>query len=129
MDIVLERGAEEVAGIDVKAGTTHESRRPTSVPEIEDLRLTGIGHEEARRLDVAMDDPLAVRRLERLADLPRHLQQPLQIEAGSRAALPEGLPFEQFHNDEMKGWRRISNWRATSTSGSSRSTRPLYLRP
>ena len=40
-------------------------------PEIENLRVSAIRHEEIRRLDVAMDDPCGVCGLQRIDDLDR----------------------------------------------------------
>jgi hypothetical protein len=39
--------------------------------EVEDLHLPGVAHHDVAGLDVAVDDALGVRRLERLGDLLR----------------------------------------------------------
>ena len=45
-------------------------------PEIEDLRLTAFGHHDVRRFDVAMNDPLRVRGIERIGDLQLGARMP-----------------------------------------------------
>ena len=43
--------------------------------EIQNLGLAAIRHEDIRRLDVAMDDALRVRRIQRVSDLDGEVEQ------------------------------------------------------
>ena len=55
-------------------------------PEIENLRVAASGDEQIRRLDVAVNDPGGVRRLERVGDLDRERQQQIDLERPSSRA-------------------------------------------
>ncbi len=64
-------------------------------PEIQHLRLAAIGDEDVGRLDVAMDDPLDMRRLERIRDLDRQFEHGLDRERRAADRMLERLPLEQ----------------------------------
>ena len=46
-------------------------------PKVQYLRLTSLGDENIRRLDVAVDDAFGVGRIERIGDLHRQVHQPV----------------------------------------------------
>jgi hypothetical protein len=69
-------------------------------PEIQDLRVAPPADEHVRRFDVAMDDAVRVRRLDRVGDLGREVHD---ASLGQRPRLEQvlqRLPLEQFHHQE-----------------------------
>jgi hypothetical protein len=52
-------------------------RRPRQA-EIEQLGVAAIGHEDVRRLDVAVDDPFGVRGFERIGELHAELEDSIR---------------------------------------------------
>jgi hypothetical protein len=62
--------------------------------------VAAAGDEQIRRLDIAVNDPGVVRRLERVGDLDRHCQQQVDIERVPGHAVLQGRPFEAFHHQE-----------------------------
>ena len=73
--------------------------------EIQNLGLPLLGDKNIRRLDVAMDDALAMRRVQTLADLNGQVEQLLEFQRGfprtrSRDHLPQRFTLQQFHYDE-----------------------------
>ena len=54
-----------------------------------------------RRLQIAMDDALLVRRLERLGDLPRNWERIINREWPFRDAVGESLAFDQLHHQRV----------------------------
>ena len=92
----------------------HRGRAPRSAPrrptaraldlgeaEVQDLRLAPRVHEDVGGLEVPVDDPLRVRRLERVRDLDPHLQQRPELERPSPDPLAQRLALEQLHRDEV----------------------------
>ncbi len=73
--------------------------------EVQDLRLPAIGHEDVGRLDVAMDDVLRVRGIERVRNLDPQLDELLGSERPPGDAMLQRLPFEELHHD--KGLTRV----------------------
>ena len=69
--------------------------------EVEDLGLAARRYEDVRGLEVAMDDPLRVGRLERVRDLGPEVQERAELEGPSPDPLRERLPLEQLHGDEV----------------------------
>jgi hypothetical protein len=68
--------------------------------EIENLRLTSVGDEDIRRLDVPMDDSLRVCRIQGVGDLDAQIEHHLDLQRLARDPMPQRLPFQQFHGDE-----------------------------
>src|SRR5271157_267702 len=79
--------------------------------KIQNLRHSPAGDENVRRLDVPMDDPLRVRRVQRVGELDRQVQQSIERKGralpsrGSAERSPtnqllERLPLQQFHGNE-----------------------------
>ena len=68
--------------------------------EIENLRLPARGDEDIRRLDVAVDDPLRVGRIQAICNLNRQVQQLIRLKRLAFDAVFKGLSFQQLHGDE-----------------------------
>jgi hypothetical protein len=60
--------------------------------EIKNLRLAARGDENVPRLDVAMDDALRVRGIERIGNLHRQIEQLFQLYGSSFDAVLKRLP-------------------------------------
>ena len=69
-------------------------------PEIENLRLTAIRHENVRGLDVPMDDAFRVCGIQRIGDLDAQIEHRLDLHRLASDPVPERLPLQQFHGDE-----------------------------
>ena len=70
-------------------------------PEVEHLRAPVAGDEDVRRLDIAMDDALGVRGLERIRDLNSQIEHFWEPEGMAiRQPLPQRLAFEQLHGQQ-----------------------------
>ncbi len=69
-------------------------------PKVENLGLLALGHEDVRRLDVAVGDAFRVRRRERVGDLDREVEELIRLERLAGDALLQRLALEQFHGDE-----------------------------
>ena len=59
--------------------------------------MPAFGDEYIVRFDVAMDDSLGVRRVQRVGDLNRQARNGFQFERASADGLLQGLAIEQFH--------------------------------
>src|SRR5262249_44666559 len=69
--------------------------------KIQNLGLASVSHEDIRRLDVAVDDVGAMRRIERIGDFDAQIDQSRYIQWLSANALPQRPAFQQFHRNEM----------------------------
>jgi hypothetical protein len=58
------------------------------------------GHEDIRRLDVAMSDALRVRRVDSVRNLNAEIKQRISLQWLASDAVLERLPLQQFHSDE-----------------------------
>ena len=70
--------------------------------EIEQLRLIAIRRKDICRLDVSMNDPASVRRVERVSDLDRQVEEFLQLDA--RAVLMPIEVLASLNSIAMKFW-------------------------
>ena len=68
--------------------------------EVEHLDAIAMGDEQVGRLDVPVDDAAAVRRVERLGDLPGEVQHARGGQRPFFDQLLDGAPLEQLHHDE-----------------------------
>ena len=69
-------------------------------PEIENLRVSARGDEEICRLDVAVDDAGRVRCFERVGDLDRQRQQPIDLERAPCDLMLQRRPVEKLHDEK-----------------------------
>ena len=56
-------------------------------------------HHDVGRLQIAMDDPLSVRGLERLDDLPGNRQRLIERQRALRDAVREGDALDELHHE------------------------------
>src|SRR4051812_35018142 len=68
--------------------------------EIEDLGVIAFGDENIRRLNVAMDNVLGVRRLERVCNFNRQTQKQSKFNRTEGDAVLQRRPFQKLHRDE-----------------------------
>ena len=69
--------------------------------EIEHLHGPVRADLDVGRLEIAMDDALLVRRVERLGDLPRDRQRLVERDRTSCDAVGERLTLDQFHHERL----------------------------
>jgi hypothetical protein len=69
-------------------------------PEIENLGVPAIGHENIRGFDVPVHDSLPVRRIQRVGKLRSDLQQRLDRERLALDAMFQRPAFQKLHRDE-----------------------------
>jgi len=69
-------------------------------PEIENLRLPSIRHEDVRRFDVSMDDAFRVCRIYSVGDLDAQIGHRFDFQRLASDHVSEGLPLKQFHGDK-----------------------------
>src|SRR5262245_54606698 len=67
--------------------------------EVENLRAVLVADENIRRLDVAMDDALRMRSVERIGELNGDVEQVLDFQRSAVDAIAEALAFERLHHD------------------------------
>jgi hypothetical protein len=70
--------------------------------EIENFCLAALRDEDVRRLDVAMNDLLLMRRVERVGNLNRQFEQVWHREGLAGNPVLQRAPFEQLHRDEPR---------------------------
>ncbi len=75
-------------------------RRDLGQPEVEDLGMTALSHKKVGRLDVAMDDALGMRRVERIGNLDRQRQQRVQFHGTPGDHVLQGHAIEILHGDK-----------------------------
>ena len=73
--------------------------RELGEPEVENLHAAISGDEDVLRLQIAMNDPLLVRRRQTTRDLHRILNRLAHRQRAGGEPLSECLPFEQFRDD------------------------------
>src|SRR5580658_8273559 len=69
-------------------------------PEVENLHLSSIRGEYVRGLDVPMDDPLRMCRIQCICNLDAQIEYRLELQRLASDSVPERLPLQQFHGDE-----------------------------
>src|ERR1700733_6098939 len=62
--------------------------------------MTALGDKTVRRLDVAVDDPLGMRRVKRVRDFDRYRQQALDLKRASIDEMLERRSVEILHRNE-----------------------------
>ena len=67
-------------------GDPSKSRRQLRQPEVEHLHVPAIGQEDVAGLDVAVDDPVGVRRVQRVGDLDADVDELMDLERPAVAA-------------------------------------------
>ena len=77
-----------------------ESRRQFRETEVQDLHVPELGQENVARLDVAVDDPLVVGRVQRIGDLDADVNQLMDLQRPVHEAVAQRAPPHQFHHDE-----------------------------
>ena len=77
--------------------------------EVEDLHAPVRRDLHVRRLEVAMHDPLLVRRLQRLGDLPGVGERFFEWKRADASAHREVFPLDELHDEEMPPLRLSSN--------------------
>src|SRR6266566_5804586 len=71
-----------------------------SQPEIENLGVSALGHEQVCRLDVAVNNSLRMRCIEGIGDFYSQLQQRFQLYRLCSNAMFQGYTIEKLHRDE-----------------------------
>ena len=74
-----------------------ERRIDLGQPEIQHLGVTAPGQEDVGRLDVAMDDALGMRRVQRIRHLDAHPEKRAHLHPAARDRLLQRLALQQFH--------------------------------
>ena len=62
--------------------------------------MTTLGHEKVRRFNIAMDDLLRVRGIERVGNLDAQRQRGFNLQRPRSDAVPQRHPVEKLHGDE-----------------------------
>ena len=75
-------------------------RREFGQPKIQNLRLAAVGHKNIRGLDVAVDDSLRVRGVERVGNLNGKIEQRFGLDGLAANTMLQRPPLEEFHGDE-----------------------------
>jgi len=68
--------------------------------EVQDLRLPSVGHEDVRGLDVAVDNPLCVGRIERVGELDPQVQKLLRLDGPAGDPTLQRPALQKLHGDE-----------------------------
>ena len=78
----------------------HVDGRQLRKPEVEDLHVTPFGHEDVSRLDIAVDDPFAVRRVQGVGGFDADVQELVNLDRPRVEELAQRPPLHQLHDDE-----------------------------
>ncbi len=88
------------SGDDARCGrATFRILERSREPEVEDLDRAVGADLDVRRLQIAMNHSLLVRRFERVGDLSRDGQRLVERNRSTRDSLCEILPFDEFENE------------------------------
>jgi len=77
-----------------------EPRRELGQAEVQHLDLAPLGQEDVRRLDVAVEDAVAVSPVEGVRHLNADVDDLVNLQRTAGKAVPERLPLHQLHHDE-----------------------------
>ena len=100
-------------------------------PEIKQLGVTAIGHEDVGRLDVAMDDPLGVRSFERVGELDAKVEDSIRSQGATGDKLVQRHTLQQLHRHEMAAGmfsdvvHRTNVWMIQSRGGAGLALEPF----
>src|SRR5579863_5426216 len=81
-------------------GTDDSRGKEFGQTEIEDLCLAALGHKDICGLDVAMDDSLSMRGVERIGDLDAKIQKLLEIDRLAVNVMTQSLAVNELHGDK-----------------------------
>ena len=68
--------------------------------KVENLGVAALGDENVRGLDVAVDDPLRMGRVERIGDLNRQTKQNISVDGLAGDEMLQRHPVEKLHDQE-----------------------------
>src|ERR1019366_9154344 len=71
-----------------------------SEAEVENLGMAALANEDIRRLDVAVDDPFGVRRIEGVGDLDSELKNRVAVQRPARYPVLQSQPVKELHHHE-----------------------------
>ena len=92
--------APAVASCEAPVTATFSCCRTLANPKSRILGVPAIGHENVRRLDVAVHDPFRVRGVQRIGNLHSHIQQRIGGHRLSADLMLQRLSFQKFHRQE-----------------------------
>ena len=78
----------------------HLCRQDFDKAKIQQLDLSALGDEDVRGFDIAMDDALAVGRIQGIGDLDRNLKKGLGIQRAPRDLMLQCGAIQELHDDE-----------------------------
>ena len=84
------------------ASTSGLARNHLRQPEVQNLRVPALGHENVGGLDVPVNDALGVRRVKRIRRLHAQRQQGIQLHGPVLDHMLESFAVQEFHGDERK---------------------------
>ena len=85
-----------------QSGSTNSAATHFRQTKIKNLGVPALGDENVGGLDVAVNDPLAMSRVERIRDLDCQRKQQFQVQRPTGNAVLQRHAIEKFHGDE--GW-------------------------
>ena len=103
-----------IVGLDVVAGVACAALRLHDLgeAEVEQLDRAVRPQLDVRRLQIAMDDALLVRRLESDGDLPRDRDRLVERERPGRDAVRQRRPVDQLEHERADAVRSSTPWMA-----------------
>jgi hypothetical protein len=93
------RGRHDTVAGQREPGVPARVVQPLRNPEVEELHVSVFVHEDIRRLEIAMDDEIAVRVLDGLAHLAEQAEAPGEVERVRFAVLVQRHALDQFHHE------------------------------